>query len=99
MSRTRFYALAGGVFLALVACCVALRLLLSGLPDIHKLEDYAPSQTTRIFDGAGETLAELSIEKRALLPLSKIPVDLQNAVIAVEDDQFFRHWGLSPTGI
>ena len=99
MSRTRFYALAGAAFLAVAAVSGVLRLLLVGLPPIHALEDYAPSQTTRIFDQSGETLAELSIEKRALLPLFKIPVDLQNAVIAVEDDQFFKHWGLSPRGI
>jgi penicillin-binding protein 1A len=99
MSRTRFYALAGALFLVVGAGFGVLRSLLAGIPDIHALEDYAPSQTTRIFDSAGETLAELSIEKRALLPLSKIPVDLQNAVIAVEDDQFFKHWGLSPKGM
>jgi penicillin-binding protein 1A len=99
MSRTRFYALAGALILVVGAGFGVLRSLLTGIPDIHALEDYAPSQTTRIFDSAGETLAELSIEKRALLPLSKIPVDLQNAVIAVEDDQFFKHWGLSPKGM
>ena len=99
MSRTRLYALTGAAFLAVAAVSGVLRLLLVGLPPIHALEDYAPSQTTRIFDQSGETLAELSIEKRALLPLFKIPVDLQNAVIAVEDDQFFKHWGLSPRGI
>lgn len=99
MSRSRFYALAAAVLLAAAAGLAALRGLLVGIPSIHALEDYTPSLTTRIFDSAGETLAELSIEKRALLPLSKIPVDLQNAVIAVEDDQFFKHWGLSPKGM
>jgi penicillin-binding protein 1A len=55
--------------------------------------------STRVFDSKGEQIAEFSIEKRALLPLNKIPVDLQNAAIAVEDDQFFKHWGISPKGI
>ncbi len=99
MSQSRFRLVAGVLLASLVVGLVGLRQLLVGLPQIHALEDYAPSQTTRIFDSGGETLAELSIEKRALLPLSKIPVDLQNAVIAVEDDQFFKHWGLSPRGI
>jgi penicillin-binding protein 1A len=78
---------------------IVLRKLAMGLPDIRALEDYTPAQTTRVFDVKGGLIAEFSIEKRALLSLNKIPVDLQNAVIAVEDDQFFKHWGVSPRGI
>jgi penicillin-binding protein 1A len=55
--------------------------------------------TSRVFDCKGNVVAEFSIEKRALLSLSKIPVDMQNAVIAIEDDRFFKHWGISPRGI
>ncbi|MBI4060250.1 MAG: PBP1A family penicillin-binding protein [Elusimicrobia bacterium] len=99
MSRSRFYVFAASAFLLVGAGSVAVRKLLEGMPPIHTLEDYAPSLTTRVFDSKGAVIAELSIEKRALLPLSKIPVDLQNAVIAVEDDTFFKHWGISPKGI
>ena len=76
-----------------------MRRLLIGLPDIRTLENYTPPLTTKIFDVNGKTIAELSIQKRTLLTLNKIPVDLQNAIIAVEDDQFFKHWGISPKGI
>jgi len=99
MSRSRFYFFALAAFLAVGAGSLSLRKLLEGIPPIHTLEDYAPSLTTRVHDSKGTVIAELSIEKRALLPLSKIPVDLQNAVIAVEDDSFFKHWGISPKGI
>ncbi len=99
MSRPRFYFLAALLFLSVGGGAVALRRLLEGLPSIHTLEDYTPSLTTRVHDSKGTVIAELSIEKRALLPLSKIPVDLQNAAIAVEDDAFFKHWGISPKGI
>ena len=97
--RPRFYLC---VLLALVCAASGaylLRRLLMGLPDIHALEEYTPSLTSRLFDCKGELVAEFSIEKRALLSLGKIPVDLQNAVIAIEDDRFFRHWGISPRGI
>jgi penicillin-binding protein 1A len=70
-----------------------------GLPDIRALENYTPPLTTKIFDVNGKTIANLSIQRRTLLTLNKIPVDIQNAVIAVEDDQFFHHWGISPKGI
>ena len=99
MPRTRFYWLAALVFVCVGAGSWSLRKLLLGLPPMAALEDYAPSLTTRIYDVKGNVVAELSIEKRALLPLSKIPVDLQSAVIAVEDDNFMRHWGISPKGI
>ena len=85
MSRTRFYALAAAALVAIGAGSLAFRKLLEGLPPIHTLEEYTPSLTTRVHDAKATVIAELSIEKRALLPLSKIPVDLQNAVIAVED--------------
>jgi len=99
MSRPRFYSLALLALLSVVAGSWALRQLLLGLPPMQTLEDYVPSLTTRVYDVKGAPVAEFSIEKRALLPLSKIPVDLQNAVIAVEDDNFLRHWGISPKGM
>lgn len=99
MSRVRFYSLAVIAFLLVGASSVFLRKLLEGVPPIYALEEYTPSLTTRVYDSKGTVISELSIEKRALLPLSNIPVDLQNAVIAVEDDAFFKHWGISPKGI
>jgi penicillin-binding protein 1A len=86
-------------FVVIGACSLALRKLLEGMPQIYLLEEYTPSLTTRVYDAKATVIAELSIEKRALLPLSKIPVDLQNAVIAVEDDSFFHHSGISFKGM
>ncbi len=86
-------------FLLFFVGCWSLRKLLTGMPPMQALEDYTPSLTTRVYDVKGNVVAELSIEKRALLPLSKIPVDLQNAAIAVEDDSFLHHWGISPKGM
>ncbi|MBI5884042.1 MAG: transglycosylase domain-containing protein [Elusimicrobia bacterium] len=99
MPRRRFYLLALLALVCVIAAGGALRTLLAGLPSTHSLDEYTPSLTTRIFDSTDELVAELSIEKRALLPLAKIPVDLQNAVLAIEDDRFFKHWGVSPRGI
>lgn len=99
MRRSRFYfavlVLAGGIAVG----GWGLRRLLIGLPDIRTLEDYTPPLSTHVYDDKGNEIAEFSIERRALLPLSQIPVDLQNAVIATEDDNFFSHWGISPKGI
>jgi len=99
MTRPRFYLVVLTLALCLAASALMLRRFLEGLPSYQTLEDYTPSLTTRAFDVKGELLAEFSIEKRALLTLSEIPVDLQNAVIATEDSDFFRHIGISPKGM
>lgn len=89
--------------LALVLCITGfgafLRYVLSGLPSTNGLEEYTPSLTTRVFDANGKSIADFSIQRRALIPLSRIPVDLQNAVIATEDNDFFGHYGISPKGM
>ncbi|MCG2726096.1 MAG: PBP1A family penicillin-binding protein [Elusimicrobia bacterium] len=85
--------------IAIISSSLLMRKILSDIPSIDKLDEYAPSLTTYIYDINKEIIAELSIERRAFLPLNEIPVDLQNAVIAMEDHNFFKHWGISPKGI
>ncbi|MFA6094054.1 MAG: PBP1A family penicillin-binding protein [Elusimicrobiota bacterium] len=99
MTRSRFYLLVGALAVALLAGGLMLRRFLAELPSYQTLEDYTPALSTRVFDVSGEPLAEFSIEKRALLTLAEIPVDLQNAVIATEDSEFFHHVGVSPKGM
>ena len=88
------------LFWAVIALgAVALRHLLNSLPPAHSLEQYQPNLTTRIFDHKGTPITELFTERRVWIPLNQIPVDLQNAFISVEDDKFFKHWGVSPAGM
>jgi len=99
VTRIRFYPFLVLCFLLSAAGGWGVRRFLKEMPSYHKFEEYEPSLTTRLFDLNGDQIAELSIEKRALLSLSEIPVDLQNAVLAIEDSRFFEHWGVSPRGI
>jgi penicillin-binding protein 1A len=73
--------------------------MLKGIPSISTLEDYTPSLVTKIYDYKGNLVTELFTERRTLIPLKEIPVDLQNAVLAIEDNSFFNHWGVSTKGI
>ncbi len=77
----------------------ALRHFLSTLPPTHLMEEYQPQMTTRIFDYKGNMVTELFTERRVWVTLDQIPVHLQNAFISVEDDKFYKHWGLSPAGM
>jgi penicillin-binding protein 1A len=76
-----------------------MREFLKGTPSIDKLSEYVPSLSTFVYDINGEVIAEYSVERRSFLTLDKIPLDLQNALIAMEDKDFFKHWGVSFKGI
>ncbi len=78
---------------------VVLRQLLLDLPDIDTLQHYTPPLVTRIYDRHNEIVSELFTERRTILPLSEIPVNLQNAFMATEDQHFFEHWGINLKGI
>lgn len=67
---------------------------LYNLPNIELLEEYQPSGITRMYSKEGEILAEFSLERREVVSLSRIPLHLQRAFIAMEDHRFYRHRGL-----
>jgi penicillin-binding protein 1A len=78
---------------------VVLHQLLNDLPDIDTLQHYSPPLVTRIYDRNNEIVSELYTERRTVLPLAEIPVNLQNAFMATEDQSFFQHWGINLKGI
>ena len=70
-----------------------------GLPDIRELKNYRPSLTTKVYSDSDELIDEFYIERRILVPLSKIPKILIKASIAVEDSRFYNHHGIDFFGI
>lgn len=93
-----FTALAG-LFVFIIVSAVFMRYIFSGLPPVYEMEEYTPSLTTKVYDRNNKLIHEFSIEKRSMVPLEDIPVDLQNAVVAMEDRDFFKHAGFSVRGI
>ena len=83
----------------IIGGAVFMRYIFSGLPPVYEMEEYTPSLTTKVYDRNNELIHEFSIEKRSMVPLEDIPVDLQNAVVAMEDRNFFQHPGFSIRGI
>jgi penicillin-binding protein 1A len=61
------------------------------------LPDAPPgAQTTFVYDRHGRLVARLhSAINRTVVPLSKISPDLQHAVVAIEDKDFYQHGGVS----
>ena len=87
------------IFASWLLGMVVLHLLLMDLPDIDSLQHYTPPLVTRIYDRNNQIVTELFTERRTVLPLSEIPVNLQNAFMATEDQYFFQHWGINLKGI
>jgi penicillin-binding protein 1A len=65
------------------------------VPQISALDDYAPSTITRVYGSKGEVIGEFAIQRREVIPYDAISPKLRQAIIAAEDSEFERHFGLS----
>lgn len=65
-----------------------------GIPSIEELKQYRPTAGTKIYADDDVLLGELKVEKGIFVPINKIPEQMVNAVIAVEDSRFWRHRGI-----
>ena len=68
----------------------------SDLPQVTSLEDFQPNIITQVFAADGSVLGEFAIEKRVVVAFRDIPPVLRNAVVAVEDADFWKHIGINP---
>lgn len=69
------------------------------MPRVDALVDYTPSLVTQLYDRNGAVFATFARERRVLLKEGQIPPILQQAVLASEDSNFFRHGGIDALGI
>ncbi len=70
------------------------------LPTPSKLSADNLSQSTRILDRNGVVLYDIyGDQNRTYIKLGEIPKTLQQATIAIEDKDFYKNQGFSPTGM
>jgi penicillin-binding protein 1A len=71
------------------------------LPKVDTLAQYDPPTVTRIYGRAGELIAEYAEDDgyRTVVPLSRIPKHVVDAVLAAEDADFRNHEGLDYFGM
>ncbi len=62
---------------------------------------YRPNLTTQVFDCNGKLLMNLHAEENRLRILSsqEIPDIMKHAVVAIEDERFYQHYGIDIIGI
>src|ERR1700759_3287871 len=64
-----------------------------------RLTDFSLPKVTRIYASDGKTeIAEMYEEFRSDVPLAQISVNMQNAIVAAEDRDFYKHNGVDLKG-
>ena len=65
--------------------------------DLSQLEQMESASV--ILDRNGKIFGQIYVENRETVPYEKLPADLINAVIAIEDAKFYEHHGYDSAGI
>ena len=67
------------------------------IPDFNSLQTRKIVESTKIYDRTGEILLyDIHGDiRRTVIPFDKIPQDVKNATIAIEDENFYKHYGVS----
>ncbi|MCA1663484.1 MAG: transglycosylase domain-containing protein, partial [Myxococcales bacterium] len=71
---------------------------LPAIPDLATYASTAPGMTT-LWGQDGTLLAELSTERREIVPLDHVPQPLVDAFLSTEDRRFFSHGGFDVRGL
>ncbi|NLJ24566.1 MAG: transglycosylase domain-containing protein, partial [Firmicutes bacterium] len=66
---------------------------------LREFETTSPMEAATILAENGEILATLGEGPSQYIPLESIPLDMQNAIIAIEDRWFYEHPGFNPVAI
>lgn len=65
------------------------------LPQMTELEHYRPSTTTELYDVHGKVFGSFASERRVVVPYSEIPPVLREAILSIEDKNFFQNGGVN----
>ncbi len=88
-----------GIVLAALGLSFALAVAWPRLPSIDALTDYRPKLPLRVFTADGVLIGEFGEERRSITRIEEFPDHLKQAILAAEDDNFYRHKGIDYVGI
>lgn len=97
-NRSRRAALALALAAALAAALPA-TVSAFDMPSLDRIVHYQPKLPLQVFTADGEEIAQFGAERREYVPLARIPLQLQQALLAVEDARFREHSGVDPKGM
>ncbi|NCB13037.1 MAG: penicillin-binding protein, partial [Erysipelotrichia bacterium] len=68
--------------------------------DVNTVINYSPKQSTQFFDKDGNLIANtFKDENREYVKYDDIPARVIESLVAIEDTQFFEHYGINPDAI
>lgn len=65
------------------------------LPQISELEHYHPSTITDLYDRNGRQIGSFALERREVVGYDGFAPVLREAVVSIEDKNFYSHWGIN----
>lgn len=68
------------------------------IPDLTSFNNRLVSESTKIYDRTGEILlydVHDTVQRR-VVPFDAIASSIKNATVAIEDSEFYEHWGIKP---
>lgn len=75
--------------------------IIDSAPDISQVDVSPSGYSTNIYDSDGNVITTLvaSGSNRIYVEIEDIPIDLQHAFVAIEDERFYTHSGIDTKGI
>ncbi|MGC8915837.1 MAG: penicillin-binding protein 1A [Thermoanaerobaculum sp.] len=89
--------LLAGIALGAILALMLARLI--ELPAVEALTSYQPPAATVVKARDGSVIGSFAAEKRLPVSFEQIPKVFRDAVLAVEDANFYQHPGVDPSGI
>lgn len=94
-----FLIIAGLIAMGIAIGLIILVLAYPNLPSLEVLTDYRPKIPLRIFTADGFLIGEFGEERRAVVNIHDVPDVMKQAILAAEDDRFYKHGGIDYLGI
>ncbi|MBI4444935.1 MAG: PBP1A family penicillin-binding protein [Acidobacteria bacterium] len=64
------------------------------LEQVEELQTVRPNIVSYVYSDKGTVLGQFALERRILVSYDEIPKNIKNAILATEDQNFFRHTGI-----
>ena len=81
---------------ALIGATAGLLLVYStDLPEVEELEHYRPGSITQLYDDQNRIIGSFALQRRVVASYEDFPPVLRDALLSVEDKDFFRHSGIN----
>ena len=65
------------------------------LPQVDQLEHYRPSSVTELYDDQGRVIGTFALQRRVIATYDDYPPVLRDALVSIEDKDFYTHTGIN----